>query len=64
MTGDVLTMVDEIRPIDQTLHRAAESPGPAALATVLAHTFAGDVVRYALTPEATALRRRLGSTWT
>ncbi|HEY1693421.1 MAG TPA: hypothetical protein VGG39_14740 [Polyangiaceae bacterium] len=64
VTGDLLTMVDEMRPLDQTLHRAAETPGPQALASVLAHPFAGDVVRYALTPEATALRRRLGSTWT
>jgi tetratricopeptide (TPR) repeat protein len=64
VTGDLLTMVDEMRPLDQTLHRAAESPGPQALGAVLQHPFAGDVVRFALTPEATALRRRLGSTWT
>jgi hypothetical protein len=57
-------MVDEMRPLHQTLHRAGESPGPHALAAVLQHPFAGDVVRYALTAEATALRRRLGSTWT
>ena len=44
--------------------RAPRRPGPQALAAVLDHAFAGDVVRYALTPEATALRRRLGSTWT
>jgi tetratricopeptide (TPR) repeat protein len=64
VTGDLLTMVDEIRPLDQTLHRATDSSGPNALSAVLGHPFAGDVVRYALTPEATALRRRLGSTWT
>jgi len=64
VTGDLLTMVDEIRPLDQTLHRATDSSGPNALSAVLGHAFAGDVVRYALTPEATALRRRLGSTWT
>jgi hypothetical protein len=57
-------MIDEMRPLDQTLHRAAETPGPRALSAVLQHPFAGDVVRYALTSEATALRRRLGSTWT
>jgi hypothetical protein len=33
------------------------------VAAVLDHPFAGDVVRFALTPEATALRRRVGSTW-
>jgi tetratricopeptide (TPR) repeat protein len=64
VTGDLLTMVDEIRPLDQSLHRATDASGPNALAAVLGHAFAGDVVRYALTPEATALRRRLGSTWT
>jgi hypothetical protein len=64
ITGDLLTMVDEIRPLDHSLHRATDSAGPNALAAVLGHPFAGDVVRYALTPEATALRRRLGSTWT
>jgi len=64
VTGDLLTMVDEMRLLDQTLHRATDSSGPNALAAVLGHAFAGDVVRYALTPEATALRRRLGSTWT
>jgi cellulose synthase operon protein C len=63
LTGDLLTLVDEIRAFDPTLHRAAASAGPNALAAVLGHPFAGDVVRYALTPEATALRRRLGSIW-
>jgi len=64
LTGDLLTMVDEMRPLDGNLQRATESPGPQALAAVLEHPFAGDVVRFALTAEATALRRRLGSTWT
>jgi hypothetical protein len=64
MTGDLLTMVDEMRPLDGSLQRATESPGPQAVAAVLEHPYAGDVVRFALTPEATALRRRLGSTWT
>ncbi|HEY8041183.1 MAG TPA: hypothetical protein VIF15_15360 [Polyangiaceae bacterium] len=64
ITGDILTMIDEMRPLDTALHRAADTPGPQALGVVLDHPFAGDVVRYALTSEATALRRRLGSTWT
>jgi hypothetical protein len=50
--------------MDPALQRATESPGPNALAAVLEHAFAGDVARFALTTEATALRRRLGSTWT
>ena len=36
--------------------------GTRALATLLEHPLAGDLVRFALTPEATRLRRRLGST--
>lgn len=64
ITGDLLTMVDEMRTVDPTLQRASEAPGPQALAVVLEHPYSGDVVRFALTPEATALRRRLGSTWT
>ena len=64
ITGDLLTMVDEMRTLDSTLQRAADSPGPQALSAVLEHPYSGDVVRFALTPEATALRRRLGATWT
>ncbi len=64
VTGDLLTVVEEIRTMDATLHGESQSPGRQALSAVLDHPFAGDVVRYALTPEATALRRRLGSTWT
>ena len=64
LTGDLLATVDELRSIDPTLHRATEAPGPGALAAVLEHAYAGDIARYALSPEATALRRRIGSTWT
>jgi hypothetical protein len=64
VTGDLLATIDEARAIDATLDRAAEAPGARALAAVLGHPLAGDAARFALTPEATALRRRLGSTWT
>lgn len=63
VTGDLLTMVDEMRLMDPALQKPTQSPGPQALAAVLDHPVAGDVVRFALTPEATALRRRLGSIW-
>jgi tetratricopeptide (TPR) repeat protein len=62
VTGDLLAMLEEMRPLDAALHVAIESPGTQALSTVLGHPLAGDLVRYALTPEATTLRRRLGST--
>jgi thioredoxin-like negative regulator of GroEL len=62
--GDLLALIEEMRPLDAALHAAAESPGTQALATLLEHPLVGDLVRFALTPEATTLRRRLGSTWT
>ncbi len=64
LSGDLLAMLEEMRPLDGELHAALESPGTGALATLLDHPLTGDLVRFALTPEATALRRRLGSTWT
>jgi tetratricopeptide (TPR) repeat protein len=63
VTGDLLRILDELRPADATLTRAIATPGPRAIEAVLEHPLAGDVIRYALTPEATALRRRLGSVW-
>ncbi|MGC4079471.1 MAG: hypothetical protein QM702_21010 [Rubrivivax sp.] len=63
LTGDVLATIDELRGLDAAFLSATEAPGRGSLAAVLDHPFAGDVVRYALTPEATALRRRVGSTW-
>jgi tetratricopeptide (TPR) repeat protein len=62
--GDLLATLDELRQHDPSLMQATERPGPRALAGVLEHPFAGDVCRYALSPEATALRRRIGSAWT
>ena len=63
LTGDVLATIDELRGLDGAFLKATETPGRQSLGAVLDHPFAGDVVRYALTTEATALRRRVGSTW-
>ena len=63
LTGDVLATIDELRGLDGAFLQATEKPGRQSLGAVLDHAFAGDVVRYALTTEATALRRRVGSTW-
>ncbi len=63
LTGDVLATIDELRGLDSAFLQATESPGRGSVAAVLDHPFAGDVVRFALTPEATALRRRVGATW-
>jgi len=62
--GDLLAVLDTMSTADGALRGALADPGPEALTTVLRHPGAGDVVRFALTREATALRRRLGSTWT
>ena len=63
VTGDLLATIDELRGMDAKFLKATASPGRAALTAVLGHRFAGDVSRFALTPEATALRRRVGATW-
>lgn len=63
LTGDVLATIDELRGLDAAFLKATETPGRGSVAAVLDHPFAGDVLRFALTPEATALRRRVGSTW-
>ena len=64
LTGDLLATIDELRGLDPTFLRATDQPGRESLAKVLEHAFAGDVIRFALTTEATALRRRVGATWT
>jgi tetratricopeptide (TPR) repeat protein len=64
LTGDLLATIDELRALDNALMTATETPGRAALGAVLDHPFAGDVAHFALGAEATALRRRVGSTWT
>jgi tetratricopeptide (TPR) repeat protein len=62
--GDLIALLETMAPTDVPLREALAAPGPQALATVLQHPRTGDLVRFALTREATALRRRLGSTWT
>jgi hypothetical protein len=64
VSGDLLAILEEMRPLDAALHAAVASPGAVALSAVLNHAVAGDLVRFAMTPEATLLRRRLGSVWT
>ena len=64
VTGQLLAVLEEVRGMDPTVNRLVETPSANALAAVLEHPLLGDVTRYALTSEATALRRGLGSTWT
>ncbi len=63
LTGDLLATIDELRGLDANFLKQTDTPGRAALASVLTHGYAGDVCRFALTTEATALRRRVGATW-
>lgn len=63
LTGDLLATIDELRGLDPAFFEATAAPGTDALAAVLTHPFAGDVARYALSGEASPLRRRVGSTW-
>ncbi|HVJ94613.1 MAG TPA: hypothetical protein VM580_32730, partial [Labilithrix sp.] len=63
LTGDVLATIDELRGLDAAFRQATATPGRATVQAVLNHPFSGDVIRFALTAEATALRRRAGSTW-
>jgi tetratricopeptide (TPR) repeat protein len=63
VTGDMLSLLDDLAVSDAQLRTALAAPGAQALAAVLQHPIASDLVRFALTPEASALRRRVGATW-
>ncbi|MDB4995037.1 MAG: domain protein putative component of TonB system, partial [Myxococcaceae bacterium] len=64
LTGDLLATFDDLRGLDAGLFHATERPSMTALSALLEHPFAGDVCRYALSGEAMALRRRIGTAWT
>jgi tetratricopeptide (TPR) repeat protein len=64
LTGDLLGTLEDLRSLDPALHRVTEVPGPRCLGSFLEHPFGGDVCRFAMTGEAIALRRRIGTTWT
>lgn len=62
--GDLHALIDDVSVGDPALRQALAAGGsPQALAAVLHHAWVGDVARYALSPAATALRRRIGATW-
>ncbi len=63
VTGDLLSVVDELGLHEEAVRQAVESPGPGCLSAILNHSLGGDLVRFALTADATLLRRRLGSLW-
>jgi len=63
LNGDILAAIDELRSVDPGFMRATRTAGAPSLISVLEHPFAGDLIRFALGGEASALRRRIGSTW-
>jgi len=63
VSGDLLAVALALALEDASLREALARPGLPALEALLSHPLAGDVARFALTPEATALRQRVGATW-
>jgi len=63
VAGDLLATARAVALDDPHLREALATPGLPALNALLSHAVTGDVARFALTPEATTLRRRLGSAW-
>jgi hypothetical protein len=64
VSGNLQASTQALALEDAALQRATAEPGVPGLTALLAHPLAGNVARFALTPEATALRQRLGSSWT
>ncbi len=64
LSGDLLATVDTLRSSDAVFARETDTAGPRALAAVLSHPIAGDLVRFALSRQTTQLRKRLATTWT
>ncbi|MBS2014911.1 MAG: tetratricopeptide repeat protein [Deltaproteobacteria bacterium] len=63
VSGDLRGSLAALAVGDPALADAMRSPGPHALAAVLARPLARDLVSFALGGDATALRRSLGTLW-
>jgi tetratricopeptide (TPR) repeat protein len=63
LMGDLTAALDDLRSLDSNFREATQAEGRKALGATLDHPFAGDLVQFALSTESTALRRRVGSTW-
>ncbi len=61
VSGELTATARAVAKDDLELERALAHPGLAGLTALLAHPLLGDTARFALTPEATALRQRVGS---
>jgi tetratricopeptide (TPR) repeat protein len=58
LTGDLTAAIDYLRRFDRDIGRSAEDPR-----LLLTHPVTNEMLRYALTAEAVAERRRIGSFW-
>ncbi|HWL87335.1 MAG TPA: hypothetical protein VNO21_16135, partial [Polyangiaceae bacterium] len=63
ITGDLLATLDELRSFDPHFAHALSTADEYTVAAIFSHPLAGDLARFALTKEATALRWRMGSIW-
>jgi hypothetical protein len=63
VSGDLSATARMVALDEPTLKKALARPGPAALGSLLTHPILGDTVRFALAPESTIFRKRLGSAW-
>lgn len=63
VTGDLLTALDELRALDEQFGQSITARDAQAVGALFAHPLAGDLVRFALSTEATTLRWRMGTIW-
>jgi hypothetical protein len=63
VTGDVLATLEAARAHDEDLACATTHFGPGTLRAVLTHALTGDLVRFAFTPTASALRWDARTLW-
>jgi hypothetical protein len=61
LSGDLRASLDAVAQTDPFLVEALRIPGPHAVAAVLGHGIARDLVAFGVSPEATRLRRNLGT---
>jgi hypothetical protein len=58
MSGDLVAAIDYLRRFDREIGRSTEEPR-----VLMAHPVTNELVRFALTAEAHAERRRVGTVW-
>ena len=63
LSGDLRASLMALGPLDAGLPEAMRSPGRSALDGLLGSPFARDLTAFALSGDATALRRSLGTLW-